>query len=1226
MNKITKSFLMLLLTLVGVVSAQAQGWYSADKFTAKDYEGFTEVVSDEQWSPGSWQPAPQYYNDGTTVKMKKSQPEVAAARYDADGDYIEVKSNNMPVSDYDCQFWMQIPEELRANGTKVEVSLQAWVDDENGGDITVQPQIHAAPSAWQDNSNPKATFVAGKWTDLKYAFTINKNGVENYCFNLSDQKTEKARTYRFKNIKFAAAKEDWYYNSEFVAKDYEGFTEVVSEEQWSPGPWAPAPQYYNDKTTVKMKKSQPPFDAARYVIEDLGEAGTNGCIEVKSNGMPVSDYDSQLFIKISDKPLKANQIVKVNMKYKVDADVTVATQVHTKVDGWTNNPAPSLKFTVAKDAESGDPIDQWQEMQAQFDIENGDLQKEGNGVWFVLNLSDQKTEQARTYKFDDITFTVEDAPVLGWVDLIPLQNFNEGYTGEEDEIFHFLSKENVIKEGDTHRSRIVDTGEETYGKAIEFRTQAGASQPYDSQFEIRFPYHLPYGTKYKLEFDYKADQTCDFGTQVWDEAVGSWKASGSVPSMKVTEDKIGQWQHYSQELKVGIDTGIRWNVFDMAQSGQPRTIVFIDNIQVQVPEGTLPLKDGEGQEIAPDYLPTSGEGGYPVYEWTDPTSLDYTEELVTNGDLEDEDMDAFVAKIATEDDADPQILPVEAVDLEKYAVEGKDGDGRNGIAITALKQSENGSAAETQLWVRLNEVIPAGALYKVEFDVMSTNIADIPTQIDMNPGTNVSKDGIANGALGATPIKVAAAGEYLHYVNYCVAPEGGVGSIAFNLAGDKNYKYWFDNFSVKVPADVETEEVDEDLWDATLDLNVAVNAAKVVDTDGYSEESVKALEEAAKAGRELLDKADATKDALAAAAKDIEDAIAGLEYPYVEMPELDGSYIEIAQAQPTDFSIAATEAGEYNGDAYTTYTSPADVNVAFKMTDVDVTGCDKIYVYFAQPLKAGWNIAFWGIAGPAGVKAVDAGTEFIEFDLTEKLGDTEATYEQDGKTILKEVTLIDLWGATHPLTAKVYGVYKHEVAAPLADCDLTADMFFTWDAVDATAKTTGQPGCAYDINKSTGMPYGDGTVNEYNYADLSGFDHLAITATEGEPRLLFNRAAQDDHQGPLSVELPRDYGQNKYEAVVDNGDGSKTFVINLKEIVAKDGYAHLHAIKGANWANTTVTEMKLFVGESEYTDVLTAIEEVAEDAAVKDGKYFIDGQIVIVKNGVKYNAAGVVIQ
>ena len=201
-----------------------------------------------------------------------------------------------------------------------------------------------------------------------------------------------------------------------------------------------------------------------------------------------------------------------------------------------------------------------------------------------------------------------------------------------------------------------------------------------------------------------------------------------------------------------------------------------------------------------------------------------------------------------------------------------------------------------------------------------------------------------------------------------------------------------------------------------------------------------------------------------------------------------------------------------------------------------------------------------------------------------------------------------------------------ESDAPLADTDLTKEMFFTWTAVDATAEKTTQAGCDYNVGTSTGMPYGDGTVNEYNYADLSAYDHLAITATEGEPRLLFNRAAQDDHQGPLSVELPRDYGQNKYEAVVDNGDGSKTYVINLKAIVEKDGYAHLHAIKGANWANTTVTEMKLFVGESEYTDVLTGIADVETAGAVKDGKYFINGQIVIVKGGKKFNAAGVEIK
>lgn len=218
-----------------------------------------------------------------------------------------------------------------------------------------------------------------------------------------------------------------------------------------------------------------------------------------------------------------------------------------------------------------------------------------------------------------------------------------------------------------------------------------------------------------------------------------------------------------------------------------------------------------------------------------------------------------------------------------------------------------------------------------------------------------------------------------------------------------------------------------------------------------------------------------------------------------------------------------------------------------------------------------------------------------------------------------------LTAAAQAITDAIAGLKKD--APALAYTDLTKEMFFTWTAVDATAEKTTQAGCDYNVGTSTGMPYGDGTVNEYNYADLSAYDHLAITATEGEPRLLFNRAAQDDHQGPLSVELPRDYGQNKYEAVVDNGDGSKTYVINLKAIVEKDGYAHLHAIKANGWGSTTtVTEMKLFVGESKYTDVLTGIADVETAGAVKDGKYFINGQIVIVKNGVKYNAAGVAIK
>ena len=349
-------------------------------------------------------------------------------------------------------------------------------------------------------------------------------------------------------------------------------------------------------------------------------------------------------------------------------------------------------------------------------------------------------------------------------------------------------------------------------------------------------------------------------------------------------------------------------------------------------------------------------------------------------------------------------------------------------------------------------------------------------------------------------------------------------------------------------------------------------------------------------------------------------SLRGGEGEYLPKPETDPDYanfVEIPQDQGKDLDTFARTAVEEGAD-FNTYTASGDLQVAFKMYDIDVAGCDYVTVKFAQPAPKGWNIAFWAQGGTDNVEIPEGATEY-KYVFAD---DAKCAIKDD---VLPQICVLTLWPGGYPFDMKVYGIYKHKVAT-VEDTDLTKEMFFTWDGVGADAEATAQAGCAYDINTSSGMPYGDGTVNEYNYADLSAYDHLAITATEGEPRLLFNRAAQDDHQGPLSVELPRDKGQNKYEAVVENTDGSKTYVINLKEIVAKDGYAHLHAIKGANWANTTVTEMKLFAGSSQYTDVLTNIFEVADDAAVKDGKYFINGQIVIVKDGVKYNAAGLPIE
>lgn len=143
---------------------------------------------------------------------------------------------------------------------------------------------------------------------------------------------------------------------------------------------------------------------------------------------------------------------------------------------------------------------------------------------------------------------------------------------------------------------------------------------------------------------------------------------------------------------------------------------------------------------------------------------------------------------------------------------------------------------------------------------------------------------------------------------------------------------------------------------------------------------------------------------------------------------------------------------------------------------------------------------------------------------------------------------------------------------------LTKEMFYEWNGVDANAGHVGNGYGAYDINISTGLPYGDGYVSYSKYADLSAYSKLIVTASAGEPRFIFNREAHPENKGNIPFEYPKDKDTEgkKFETVVDNGDGTKSYIIDLKSITAVSGYAHLNCIKEASWgAKVTVTSMEL---------------------------------------------------
>ena len=112
---------------------------------------------------------------------------------------------------------------------------------------------------------------------------------------------------------------------------------------------------------------------------------------------------------------------------------------------------------------------------------------------------------------------------------------------------------------------------------------------------------------------------------------------------------------------------------------------------------------------------------------------------------------------------------------------------------------------------------------------------------------------------------------------------------------------------------------------------------------------------------------------------------------------------------------------------------------------------------------------------------------------------------------------------------------------------------------------------------SSGQPYGDGSV--IRYADLSAFAKLVVVTTEGAPRFLFNRDVdegqwKENEEESHLIDNTKGGWSAKYFSSKEI-EGGTEWTVDLAQMVKDKGYAHLHAIKGANWANCTATSMKV---------------------------------------------------
>ena len=163
-------------------------------------------------------------------------------------------------------------------------------------------------------------------------------------------------------------------------------------------------------------------------------------------------------------------------------------------------------------------------------------------------------------------------------------------------------------------------------------------------------------------------------------------------------------------------------------------------------------------------------------------------------------------------------------------------------------------------------------------------------------------------------------------------------------------------------------------------------------------------------------------------------AVESGEEEYLPKPETDPDYAdfeEIAQDQGKDLDTFARTAVEEGAD-FNTYTASGDLQVAFKMYDIDVKDCDYVTVKFAQPAPKGWNIAFWAQGGTDNVEIPEGATEY-KYVFAD---DTKCAIKDD---VLPQICVLTLWPGGYPFDMKVYGIYKHKATATAIEGVETAE-------------------------------------------------------------------------------------------------------------------------------------------------------------------------------------------
>lgn len=205
------------------------------------------------------------------------------------------------------------------------------------------------------------------------------------------------------------------------------------------------------------------------------------------------------------------------------------------------------------------------------------------------------------------------------------------------------------------------------------------------------------------------------------------------------------------------------------------------------------------------------------------------------------------------------------------------------------------------------------------------------------------------------------------------------------------------------------------------------------------------------------------------------------------------------------------------------------------------------------------------------------------------------------------------------------------VAAPMTasaqeeveELDLTPDMFMNYQDPE-NPKAMDENAIEYHIGEVLGggaVVIGTGSLWEWCYVDISGWDKLIFTTNGGFPRVFMNRIVADGQCADTfdpntnAIDGNKPWVQERYYTTSEDGT---IYTVDLKKLVTDYGFAWLHGVK-CNWGvELQVDAILLQKGGS--TGITTTLKDAIEGKTVS-----LSGQTVgknykgiVIKNGKKF--------